>query len=477
MLSNFLSFLQVPSYRPPFALPIFSTAGQPYSRIMVSASDAASAEYEIRENRFKLGRILKNFDSAQGPIRNVLDHIVNVVRPTTKIDEPYAVKTLKHLIKNTRKRDCLALWEAVCNENPATPCVIFPIPKADITDVGAQMKQMPHVFFMKMLRNPDVLTHHELRPVRHCTRPFMKNAKVTEVCINPWHYTMVATGLVQNKMPCVWLPAERQPFDASRPAFTGYASENFDHDALCSPGGVPNATIEEAPASASDAQSPTTSEAAEPMDTTQLIEVKYNHPDYWCDIIYYELNQRIGHKFSAKASSIIVDGFTSPTDEDRFCLGQLNNINRDKATLEARKNIATKGRGIRLYSINGEVFIESLCENSVFVQSPNTNMRLGYHPATVCKVPRGVSLMIFNMKQFEKMFSEAVERGYEAVYALMRMCVLRISFVKGWGSNYRRSKVTMTPCWIEVYLRGPLEWLDMALTQMGPPHMQCSSNT
>ncbi len=49
---------------------------------------------------------------------------------------------------------------------------------------------------------------------------------------------------------------------------------------------------------------------------------------------------------------------------------------------------------------------------------------------------------------------------------LRRLCILRLSFVKGWGPDYPRPSIKETPCWIEVQLHRPLQLLDEVLQAM-----------
>ena len=208
-----------------------------------------------------------------------------------------------------------------------------------------------------------------------------------------------------------------------------------------------------------------------PPDAQQIV---YVEPPNWCSIAYYELDRKVSEEFKATKTVINVDGGTDPSSRDRFCLGSLCNAVRDDQIKQTRQHI---GQGLMLYYAAGEVYIECLSRCSIFVNSQNYNLRSGWHPSTVVKVPTGCLLNLFNSQDFARRLTEAVYNGFSACYAMQNQCKIHVSFVKGWGAEYRRSKIIHSPCWIEITLTGPLQWLDKVLTKMAPEGAEPHSNT
>ncbi|CAG0885082.1 unnamed protein product [Darwinula stevensoni] len=362
----------------------------------------------------------------------------------------------------------------------------------------------------KALQWPDLQSHHELKPLDICEYPF--SAKQKEVCINPYHYKRVESPVLppvlvprhsefppgHGVMSFQQIPEPSMPHNISFSphGFTGsgtgggggsgtvnQGNGNPPSPAMSNVSGVPSPAPQSPFSNPSKAETPPPAysprdDTTDAMDTTASIlpdvqPVAYQEPTVWATIAYYELNSRVGEVFYAHSHSIIVDGFTNPSNNNnRFCLGLLSNVNRNSTIENTRRHI---GKGVHLYYVGGEVYAECLSDSAIFVQSRNCNYHHGFHPTTVCKIPPGCSLKIFNNQEFASLLSQSVNQGFEAVYELTKMCTIRMSFVKGWGAEYHRQDVTSTPCWIEVHLHGPLHWLDKVLTQMGTPHNPISS--
>ncbi|XP_026475161.1 mothers against decapentaplegic homolog 3-like [Ctenocephalides felis] len=435
---------------------------------------------------------------------------------TSFAEDKWSEKAVKSLVKKLKKTGFLEeLEKALSTQSPNTKCITIPRIRpinGDSGGIATHRKGLPHVVYCRLWRWPDLQSQHELKPLEHCE--FAYHSRKDEICINPYHYIKIENPA----LPAILVPRHSltseesaslkliSPYSLDEQSNTvpenmhystalglhmqqGCMASNTYIEATLTQQIPCNATIMESGPVVASTESPPPgyiSEDGDPMDINDNLNqsrlspsplqdaqpVMYYEPAFWCSISYYELNIRVGETFHASQPSITVDGFTDPSNSERFCLGLLSNVNRNEVVEQTRRHI---GKGVRLYYIGGEVFAECLSDSSIFVQSPNCNQRYGWHPATVCKIPPGCNLKIFNNQEFAALLSQSVSQGFEAVYHLTRMCTIRMSFVKGWGAEYRRQTVTSTPCWIELHLNGPLQWLDRVLTQMGSPRLPCSS--
>lgn len=205
----------------------------------------------------------------------------------------------------------------------------------------------------------------------------------------------------------------------------------------------------------------------QPVPIIDFQEVPYSEGASWCSISYHEFDQRLGEKYQPSSFTVSVDGFTHPACSDRYCIGGLSNVNRNEFTEWVRRRI---GRGVKLTYVDGEVYVECLSDASIFVSCPMMGLEEGKeYQERVSKVTHGSSVRVFNNSQFSRLLSSAATKGFEAVYKLTNYCTFRVSFVKGWGRNYKRQTILNAPSWVEVQLNGPLLWIDKVLRQMKPP--------
>ncbi|KAJ3588909.1 hypothetical protein NHX12_009763 [Muraenolepis orangiensis] len=371
-------------------------------------------------------------------------------------EEKWAEKAVDSLVKKLKKKKGAMedLEKALSCPGQLSKCVTIPRSLDGRLQVSHR-KGLPHVIYCRVWRWPDLQSHHELKALDCCEFPF--GSKQKDICINPYHYRRVETPV----LPPVLVPRHSE-FNPQHSLLAKFRNASLHSEPLMPQNGYSNS-----PGSAAESGSPFH------VTQTELRPVCYEEPEYWCSIAYYELNNRVGETFHASSRSVLVDGFTDPSNnKNRFCLGLLSNVNRNSTIEHTRRHI---GKGLHLYYVGGEVYAECLSDSSIFVQSRNCNFQHGFHATTVCKIPSGCSLKIFNNQLFAQLLSQSVNHGFEVVYELTKMCTIRMSFVKGWGAEYHRQDVTSTPCWIEVHLHGPLQWLDKVLTQMGSPHNPISS--
>lgn len=106
--------------------------------------------------------------------------------------------------------------------------------------------------------------------------------------------------------------------------------------------------------------------------------VAYEEPKHWCSIVYYELNNRVGEAFHASSTSVLVDGFTDPSNnKNRFCLGLLSNVNRNSTIENTRRHIG-----------KGEPSLYPACKRSSLVPQEAT-------PSLLWQMPVNVRMLLF----------------------------------------------------------------------------------
>ncbi|XP_030369593.1 mothers against decapentaplegic homolog 6 [Scaptodrosophila lebanonensis] len=161
----------------------------------------------------------------------------------------------------------------------------------------------------------------------------------------------------------------------------------------------------------------------------------------WCQIAYWELNQRVGDLFHV--TSPVVNVYTDgPADAagDNMCLRKVSK----KSAPSVQHTQQKIGLGITLNLEYDDVWIYNRGNGAIFVDSPT----LRECSDRVWKVMPGRCLKAFDTHRAQMLSCK--QPTVKSLGPIDRFNI-KISFAKGWGNSYRRQDIMGCPCWLEVH--------------------------
>ncbi|XP_003424815.1 mothers against decapentaplegic homolog 5-like [Nasonia vitripennis] len=188
----------------------------------------------------------------------------------------------------------------------------------------------------------------------------------------------------------------------------------------------------------------------------------------WCDVIYCEDGIRYGSEYRTPHKIFRINGYTNPNyDPNVFRLGSIVRSLHDKPrSSEVTKQI---NNGLQLNLIGSEVIVTNLSTNDIYVAAMDAKMvnAIPIAHVLVRKLATGEQISVFDYVNFTKVLGHNVNYGTEAVQKISDYCYIKVSFKNDFTYDRGLSGL-QAPCWVQIKLHSPREWLDRVLKAMPP---------
>ncbi|KAF8367327.1 hypothetical protein PRIPAC_85156, partial [Pristionchus pacificus] len=391
-------------------------------------------------------------------------------------DRKFVDKAVKHFSQRAVNSSTIENLNVAVNTKSKTSACVMVKRASEKNRINSLDKGNTHLLSCRIFRFGWLLSVNDLKSTPNCPNGFSKRSE--EYCINPYHYEPPKA-----KVSGVTVQKDRFPFPDT--GFAEIPDDDFIPNHTLSPDNPMIVRVNDNEDEEMKSPDSNFSEDIVMEDATEITEdpkrpglftVPFEEMSCWMKLCYGELETTRTNILEVHGHQFTIDSSTNPTTDERLCLGYFTGMEtvRDKKLEAIRRAI---GKGVRMYHTGGEIFLQCLSDSPIFVQCPSANRRYGMPSSSVVKVDPKTTLKIVNYAEFANDLAAAVERGYESVYALTKLCGLRVSFVKGWGHEYSRKSIKQTGCWFTASFPAPAKWIEKVIQQMGAPALFCGSVT